>query len=94
MARLRGLPIPPCPCCASGVEYDAHMVSGCTATGSADCRTFVARLWTDLMARHSPAAPPPMWIEAHLTQLAVALIPHSVHPLLSGVPQTCRPRLL
>ena len=64
VARLRGLPIPPCPCCASGVEDDAHMVSGCTATGSADCRTFVARLWTDLTARHPPAAPsppPPLW---------------------------------
>ena len=69
------------------------MVSGCTATGSAGC-TFVARLWTDLTARHSPAVPTLDWIEAHLTQLEVALIPHSVHPLLSGVPETCRPRLL
>ena len=70
------------------------MVSGCTATGSEDCRTFVARLWADLAARHSPADPPLGWIEAHLSQLAVALIPHSVHPLLSGVPETCRPRLV
>ena len=69
------------------------MVSGSTATGSADCRTFVARLWTDLTARHTPAAPLD-WIEAYLTQLAVALISHTDNPLLSGVPETCRPRLL
>ena len=70
------------------------MVCGCTFTGSAECSSFVARLWTDLLVRHGPASPPREWISAHLAQLAVALIPRSIHPLLSVVPETGRPRFL
>jgi len=80
----RQLPSLPCPCCKEVLEDDFHMVCGCPITGSADCATFASTLWLEVNRGAGTLATPlpPAWVDAHLPQLAVALIPASLQQFI------------
>ena len=73
-----------CLCCPAPVEDDAHVVTGCPGTGSADCGNVASKLWLEAgQKRGVPVtALPSEWLQKHLLQVAVGLIPRSVKTLL------------
>ena len=75
-----------CPCCDAPLEDDAHVIAGCPQTGSADCEAAAAQLWLKVTAARGVQAVPLTvdWLHTHLLQLAVGLIPMSMHALLAG----------
>ena len=87
---------PNCPCCPAATEDDAHAVAGCPCTGSADCALETAQLWLSLTNKHGvQAGPLPQdWLHTHLLQLAVGLIPQSLHGFLRPTGDWVVPALL
>ena len=76
-----------CLCCREADEDDQHAVLGCSVTGASDLVSLIPRLWADAYGKASPSVVqlPGPWIQQHLPQLAVGLLPSSLRRLLSEV---------
>ena len=81
--RLRATP--ECLCCSASTEDDAHVVHGCPATGSADLSVLVHTLWEQACGKPGRAVLPAPWVNVHLPQLAVGLLPLSIRGLLPAL---------
>jgi hypothetical protein len=87
-----------CLCCGAADEDDAHVLAGCTATGTSDSLAILTEAWLEAAAACSLQVPLPddAWLAAHTFPLLAALIPRSAldHTSLSP-PQASRflPRL-
>ena len=68
-----------CLCCLAPVEDAAHAVAGCSGTGSADCGLVASKLWLDAGRKRGvpETALLSEWLQTHLLQVAVGLIPRS-----------------
>ena len=75
---------PACLCCSAPVEDDAHAVSGCPATGSADWAVNISEAWAAASHLTSLDVPLPLedWLSTHRLPLLLGLIPASLHPSL------------
>ena len=84
-----------CPACGDVNEDDAHVLFGCTATGTADWLATFQEVWLSAAsAVHEDLPPPPStWLERHRYMLRAALIPITL-PADCGVPEAVAPRFL
>ena len=71
---------PQCPGCGYAEEDDLHVLTGCPATGSADCTVFATQHWTKVgQGRGAALLPlPATWVHSHLMRLSVAFVPLSL----------------
>ena len=85
-------PTATCPCCDSNEEDEAHMVSGCPGTGSADWMRALLEVWASSAHSLSISVPPPptAWLEQFRFPLLVALIPTALIALVPLPLATCR----
>ena len=81
---------PTCSCCNAPSEDDTHAVAGCPETGAGDCAVVAANHWLRAAGKRgvSPTPLPGSWVETHLVQLAVALIPASLRSYAPGLPSS------
>jgi hypothetical protein len=68
-----------CLCCGAADEDDAHVLAGCTATGTSDSLAILTEAWLEAAAACSLQVPLPddAWLAAHTFPLLAALIPES-----------------
>jgi hypothetical protein len=77
-----------CLCCGMTVEDDAHVLYGCSATGTVDWLNLLREVWAaTARTTHLEVPLPDMgWCEIHRPRLFAALIPSSIKSLLSLSP--------
>ena len=83
---------PECRCCASPVEDEEHVLSGCSATGTMDWLQLVSGCWLEVVAalHMGPVPlPPRQWLEAHRLALMAALIPLSLRQFIPWPASDC-----
>jgi hypothetical protein len=75
---------PACQCCGEAEEDDAHVVSGCLATGTGDWLSLVGGAWQAAVSSTKVMAPlpPAGWLRQHRLQLMTALVAASLAPML------------
>ena len=98
-ARLTGTALkssPQCSCCPASTEDDAHVIAGCPGTGSAECSDFAFQLWLKVGTKRgvSMMSLPASWLQVHLLQVAVGLIPCSLKAFVPTDEQWLVPALL
>jgi hypothetical protein len=73
-----------CLCCGMAVEDDAHVLYGCSATGTVDWLNLLREVWAaTARTTHLEVPLPDMgWCEMHRPRLFAALIPSSLKSLL------------
>ena len=88
---------PQCLCSTDTNEDDAHVVAGCSGTGSVESKALIPGLWTRIVAKRGLSSSYtiyPSWVSAHLVQLAVGLIPNFIHHFLAGTESRMLPTVL
>ena len=98
-ARLTGTALKSssqCGCCPAPVEDDAHAIAGCPGTGSAECSDFAFQLWVKVGSKRGVTMIPlpASWLQLHLLQVAVGLIPCSLKAFVPTGEQWLVPVLL